>query len=121
MASAPPGGGASWPPTTESVVVGVEARPGVARSRSGAALRAVLVRVDEALPVAPAAHAGPHPHHCAGARFGDPLAVKACWQPEPGRRLVIEPWLGANGPAPKRKPALLARLDHLGPKPWYPR
>jgi len=102
----------------ESVVVVVEARPGVADPAPAQPLRAVLVEGDEA------------PASCSWQltadltlttalerRFGDPLAVKLCWQPEPGRRLVIERGYGANG-LPQAQPAVLARLDHLGPKPW---
>ena len=82
----------------ESVVVVVEARPGVVDPAPAPLLRAAV------LPVGDGSGSG-----CwkltddltlttaLERRFGDPLVVRLCWRPEPGRELVLERAYGANG------------------------
>ncbi|CAK6701854.1 DUF3598 family protein [Synechococcus sp. CBW1107] len=82
----------------ESVVVVVEARPGVVDPAPAPLLRAAV------LPVGDGSASG-----CwkltddltlttaLERRFGDPLVVRLCWRPEPGRELVLERAYGANG------------------------
>lgn len=88
----------------ESVVVVVEARPGVVDPAPAAPLRATV------LPVGDGSGLG-----CwqltddislttaLERRVGDPLAVRLCWRPQPGRELVLERAYGANGlPQPEQ-------------------
>lgn len=91
----------------ESVVVVVEARPGVLDPAPAAPLRAAI------LPDADGSGSGCWQltadltlSTALERRFGDPLAVRLCWRPEPGRELVLERAYGANG-LPREQPALV--------------
>ncbi|MCT0248899.1 DUF3598 family protein [Synechococcus sp. CS-205] len=82
----------------ESVVVVVEARPGVVDPAPAPPLRAAI------LPAAEGSGLGCWQltpdltlSTALERRFGDPLAVRLCWRPQPGRELVLERAYGANG------------------------
>lgn len=90
----------------ESVVVVVEARPGVVDPAPTAPLRATVLpggedsgrscwQLTDDLSLTTALER----------RFGDPLAVRLCWRPQPGRELVLERAYGANG-LPQPEPLL---------------
>jgi hypothetical protein len=82
----------------ESVVVVVEARPGVVDPAPAPPLRARVLpggdgsgsgcwQLTDDLTLTTALER----------RFGEPLAVRLCWSPLPGRELVLERIYGANG------------------------
>lgn len=82
----------------ESVVVVVEARPGVVDPAPAPPLRARVLpgsdgsgsgcwQLTDDLTLTTALER----------RFGEPLAVRLCWSPLPGRELVLERIHGANG------------------------